>query len=117
MAPTPGLTRSCPLPPHTLASPALVSQLNVLLESLLGTLKNVCRSLRQTYPNLCPLKQWEASNSVCVPAMWMRLHTQPHLPPRALALLRSGIRYRGHGVSSGVMKELGVLYVHTRLCT
>lgn len=116
MAPAPGLTRSCPLPPHTPASPALVSQLNVLLESLLGTLENVCKSSPQTYPDLCPLKQWEASE-LCVPAVWVRLHTQPHLPPQALALLRSGIRHRGHGVSSGVMKELGVLCVHTPLCT
>lgn len=78
MAPTPGLTRNCPLPLHTPASPALVSQLNVLLESLLGTLENVCRSLRQTYPDLCPLKQWEASE-LCVCAS--RVDEAPHAAP------------------------------------
>lgn len=93
MAPTLGLTWSCPpAPAHTGLSPALVSQLSVLLESLLGTLENVCTSLCQTYPDLCLLKQWETSElSVCASrvAVWMRLHTQPHLPPPAPSLPRA----------------------------
>lgn len=107
MAPAPGLTWSCPLPPHTLASPALVSQLNVLLESLLGTLENVCKLSRQTYPDLYPLEQWETSElSVCASRVDEAPHAAPS-PPRALALLRSGIRHRGHGVSSGVNEGAG----------
>ena len=121
MAPILGLTWSCPpAPAHTGLFPALVSQLSVLLESLLGTLENVCTSLCQTYPDLCLLKQWEASElSMCASrvAVRMRLYMQPHLPPQGLALLRSGTRHCGHRASSGVTKELGVLYVHTCLCT
>ena len=93
MAPTLGLTWSCPpAPAHTGLSPALVSQLSVLLESLLGTLENVCTSLCQTYPDLCLLKQWETSElSVCAShvAVRMKLHMQPHLPPPAPSLPRA----------------------------
>lgn len=45
-------------------------------------LENVCRSLRQTYPDLCPLKQWEASElSVCASHVDEAPHAAPSPSP------------------------------------
>lgn len=56
-------------------------------------------------------------NSVCVPAVWMKLHMQPHLLPGPWPFSGAGSATVVMGCLRVSMKKLGVLCVHTPLCT
>ena len=93
------------------------------------TARNIGKCLHIIVPDLPRSLPAETMGSewtqrVCQPCG--RVDEAPHaapslsprpLPPQGLALLRSGTRHCGHRASSRVTKELGVLYVHTCLCT